>query len=334
MFIGTLLVIGNSSRVLKYNNPFIDDQQKGFGSFLKWQFTKERPGIYKSEIDKIPVSIMDIKQIKSPGDEPQVTWIGHSTVLIQYNEINILTDPIFSDRCSPFSFAGPRRLIPAAIKIPDLPKIDYVVISHNHYDHLDLQSVKKLGNAPKWIIPSGLKEWFNGQKITNVVELNWWEQFKKDDVLVTSTPAQHWSGRKIIDSFNTLWCSWSIQIGDFKFWFGGDTGYNEFQFNKIGEKLGPFDCAAIPIGAYEPRWFMKNYHVNPREAFQIHSDLKSKWSFGIHWGTFILSDESITSPMLEIQQIPELQKTSKSFEILPIGVTKIFKTQSDFVEIN
>ena len=200
------------------------------------------------------------------------------------------------------------------------------VKKRNYFQSLWIVS-KFLGNKPKWLVPLGLKYWFNIMGVENVVELDWWEDFVIDDLVITCTPAQHFSGRGLFDRNTTLWASWAIQNESFNIWFGGDTGYSK-QFKEIGSKLGPFDLALIPIGAYNPRWFMSSMHVDPYYAVQIHNDINSKKSIGIHWGTFILTDEPIEEPPKLLKRILLDQNMNiDSFITLKHGETLTIKEQ-------
>jgi len=238
---------------------------------------------------------------------------------VQMEGFNILTDPIWSERASMVQFMGPKRIRPTPCKLSDLPKIDAVVISHNHYDHLDHYTVKTLGDTPRWFVPKGLKAWFTSCGVENVQELNWWEESSFSDQLrFVCTPCQHWSKRTAFDDFQALWSSWAIVGSSKKFFFTGDTGYCD-AFSTIGQEFGPFDLAAIPIGAYEPRWFMKPQHVNPEEAVQIHIDLKSKKSVGMHWGTFILTDEHVMEPPVKLQEA-KVQKNLRKNEFIVLNI--------------
>lgn len=306
-----------------YRNLYVDDRSHTTGDFFKWRLNRgERPNAESA--DQIPTQPVNREAVANPGLQPQITWVGHSTVLIQHRGVNVLTDPILSQRGSPFQFAGPRRLTAPALDFATLPPIDYVVLSHNHYDHLDRNTVNAIGNSATWLVPLGHGAWFERVGVTRVRELDWWDSFQEGGVIITCTPSQHWTKRFLFKAYDTLWSSWAIRIGKFRFWFGGDTGYNPVQFREIGERLGPFDGAAIPIGGYAPRWFMSPYHVNPAEAVQIHRDLRSQWSCGIHWGTFILSDEPILEPLVKLaaardeKGVPEDQ-----FVTLKIGQTKV-----------
>lgn len=273
----------------------------------------------------IPHTDADLHRIHHPQDEPQLTWIGHSTVLIQYRNINIITDPIFSSYCGPLSFVGPKRITKPAVAIKDLPRIDYVLISHNHYDHLDLASVRALGDTPFWLVPLGIKAWLQRAGINpeRVLELDWWQDYREQEQLtITATPAQHWSRRGMRDYNRTLWVSWHLALDDFNLWFGGDTGYNSYQFVEIGERLAPADIALIPIGAYQPRDFMRTSHVDPHEAVLIFQDIKARSAIGIHWGTFTLSAEGLLAPMRDLQQATSVAELPPgTFEAPTLGRT-------------
>ena len=278
-----------------FTNPYISDinQKKNFSDLYK-MMREPRPQIStKINIDEVDINDLS-KRIQD--DQNFYLWIGHSTILLHVNKKLILTDPIFSGRCSPVQFLGPERYTDPAIKLEDLPEIDIIVISHNHYDHLDYNSVKQIGDTVTWFVPLGLKKWFNENGISNVVEMDWMDSYIIDGIKIDCLPSQHWSKRTIHKSFDTLWASWLITINNFKFWFAGDTGYNNVQFKAIGQKYGPINLAAIPIGAYEPRWFMKNFHINPEEAVKIHLDVQSEQSIGIHFGTFVLTTEPVEEP--------------------------------------
>ena len=227
-----------------------------------------------------------------------MTWLGHSTVVVSMDGVFFMTDPIFSDRASPSQMVGPKRYRDVPCSVHDLPStLDAVLISHNHYDHLDMSTVTLLnaryGVDLRWFVPQGLGSWFESAGCDNVVELDWWEENcipEKGDVSFVFVPAQHWSKRTLSDDNKSLWGGWAVIGPNNRFYFSGDTGYCPV-FKQIGQMYGPFTAAAIPIGAYEPRWFMKYQHVNPEEAVQIHEDVKSNFSLGIHWGTFALANE-------------------------------------------
>ena len=229
---------------------------------------------------------------------PTVTWISHATLLIQLDGLNILTDPHWSDRASPVSFAGPKRLVPPGLRFEHLPPVHLVLISHDHYDHLDLQTVRRLANVhrPQFLVPLRLKKWFEEMEISNVKELDWWDSQKIQDILVTCTPVQHFSGRTLWDSNRRLWSGWAVQGRRNQFFFAGDTGYYPELFQEIGRRLGAFNLAAIPIGAYLPPYMMKFVHSTPEQALQIFSDIRAERFLAMHWGTFDLTDEPIDEP--------------------------------------
>jgi len=225
-------------------------------------------------------------------------WIGHSSFLINNYDLNIITDPIFSNRASPLSFIGPKRLIKPAISYKNLPKIDVVVISHNHYDHLDLASIKKLNSINPdtiFLVPLKLKNWFLNKGIKNVFEFEWWQSKTIKDTTFTFVPVQHWSRRGLFDKNKSLWGGWWVENSNIKLVHLGDTGYSK-DFVEINKRLGNPDIAFIPIGAYSPRRIMKKSHMNPKEALDAALDLGAKKSIGMHWGTFILTIEPIREP--------------------------------------
>jgi N-acyl-phosphatidylethanolamine-hydrolysing phospholipase D len=309
-----------------FQNPYVEKKKRGFFKYLKMRyFSDEEFADYETNADKIARVETDINLIQNPPETLQVTWIGHATVLIQYKGVNILTDPMFSDRASPFGFLGPKRHNPPSLRLKDLPPIDYVVISHSHYDHLDKKTVQQIGSGVKWLVPLGLQKWFISQEILaeNVVEFDWWDAINFGDATITATPAQHWSARSLWDRNTTLWASWMLQIGDKTIWYSGDTGYNPYQFKEIGQKFRKIDLALISIGAYEPRWFMKDMHINPEEAVQIHQDIKSQHSIAVQWGTFQLTAEPIDDPPLKIIEALDRKNIPvKDFELLKIGETR------------
>ena len=265
---------------------------KSFGDFLKWTLDG------KNDPEKIQIETSNQWQLLTFEDTNYAVWVGHATYLINNGDINILTDPIFSERASPFSWLGPKRMIPPAIPLKDLPKIDVVVIRHNHYEHIYIPSLKKLYKLnPEtiFLVPQGDKRRLKRAGITHVHEFLWWENIQIQDTTFTFTPVQHWSKRGLYDRNKSLWGGWFIQAKDLKLYHAGDTGYSN-DFVTTRDQLGSPDYSFIPIGGYDPRWFMKDSHVNPEEALQIALDLKAPHSFGMHWGTFILTDELVTEP--------------------------------------
>lgn len=308
-----------------YRNLYVDHPDKNFFDFLYMRFfTDVEWANHEGRSAEVAVKDLDIEMIAEPGATHQISWLGHSTFLIQKDGKNILTDPIFADRASPVSFAGPERYIKHVVDYDDLPDIDYVIISHNHYDHLDSETVELLGNTPIYLVPLGLKPWFmeHGVRAERILEHDWWDRTELEGVTVQAMPSQHWSARGLGDRHETLWASWYLDFGDKTLWFGGDTGYNPVQFKEIGAATGGVDLALIPIGGYAPRSFMKTYHVNPEEAIFIHQDLNATKSIGMHWGTFPLTAEGPIDPQVELI----LQRTKHSlsdddFSTMIVGET-------------
>ena len=266
--------------------------EKTLRDILKWSWSREEPKKEYIEIKEITdQKFFDNKSLYA-------LWIGHSTFLINNGDITILFDPVFSERASPLPFAGPKRLIKPVIKIEDLPYIDVIAISHNHYDHFDINSLRKIQKRfpkVKILVPKGDLKLLSNYKLENGYECVWWESLIVNKTSFTFTPAQHWSARGLRDRNKSLWGSWFTSYNNFNIFHAGDTGYSD-DFVNIKNKLGPTDFAMIPIGAYDPEWFMNYSHVNPEEAINIAKDLGSKKSVGMHWGTFILTDEPVLEP--------------------------------------
>lgn len=243
-----------------------------------------------------------------PGAEPgevRVTWVGHATHLIQLPGLNLVTDPMWSSRASPVPFLGTKRFVPAAPPIDDLPRLDGILLSHDHFDHLDRPSVVRLRNrfGPElpWYTPLGYADWFRRLGMRNVVEMDWWDEHELAGTgyRVVCTPARHWTRRTPWGTNRRLWSSWAIvpeSEGRPRLYFGGDSAYAS-HFRAIGSRLGPFHANILPIGAYDPRWFMKFSHMNPEEAVQAWEDLGGEGAFlPSHWGTFRLTFEDPLEP--------------------------------------
>ena len=232
------------------------------------------------------------------GAAASVTFIGHSTMLIQTPAGNILTDPMYSQRAGPLNLVGPRRVRQPAVRFDDLPPISTVLLSHNHYDHCDRRTLRRLAKRfdPLVVTPIGNARLVRSTGIRRVEELDWWQEATTSAMPVTVTPARHFSARTPFDRNRALWGGFAVTIGRARLFFAGDSAYTVY-FKEIARRLGPIDLALIPIGAYEPRWFMQSVHMNPEEAVQAHIDLEARESIGMHFGTFRLTAEAIDEPL-------------------------------------
>jgi len=235
------------------------------------------------------------------GDDLVVTFIGHATLLIQAAAGNVITDPVYAQRASPLSFAGPKRARQPGVLFDDLPPIAAVLVSHNHYDHCDLHTLRALDRrfAPVFVTPLANRRLLESAGLRRIEELDWWQEAHTTPLPVALTPAQHFSARGPFDRNRALWGSFVVTAGRRRVFFGGDTGYGP-HFAQVSERLGPMDLALLPIGAYEPRWFMKDIHVNPDEAVRAHLDLQAGLSIGMHFGTFQLTPEGIDAPLVAL----------------------------------
>lgn len=274
---------------------------------------------------------LDTQEDRSPltrvlGEDVRVTYINHATFLIQVGGVNILTDPVFSERTSPVSFIGPKRIHDPGIAFDNLPPIDVVIISHDHYDHLDLESINKLIKRDKPSVYMGLGVAERLKPSRHTVEMDWGESIQ-----ITNTfklwflEVQHFSGRTLTDRNSTLWGGFMLEVAGKKIYFGGDSGYGE-HYKQAFEQFGAVDLAFIPIGAYAPRKFFKPIHLNPYEAVQAHKDLHAKFSIGMHYGTFQLSAEPFDEPLKLLEQAKqEASLDMGEFISLNIGVPSIYK---------
>ena len=277
---------------------------------LKWSWERRGKNLETFEFETREPNYQKIYE----NENIMITWIGHESFLYQNKDINILTDPHFTERASPLSFAGPKRYMAPGMAIEDLPNIDVVTISHSHYDHLDHDTVKSLSEKFKnilFVVPLGLKEWFEGKGIYNVKELDWWDSIKVQQTAITFAPVQHWSARGLFDRNESLWGAWHFKNNSHSFIHLGDTGYTN-DFKEIRKKLGPVDLAAIPIGAYEPRYIMEFSHMNPEEAVMSYFDLEATEAVGMSWGTFILTDEPVTEPPEKLNEALQRYDLSES----------------------
>jgi L-ascorbate metabolism protein UlaG (beta-lactamase superfamily) len=256
------------------------------------------------------------------GEGPAVTFIGHSSFLIRLPGLNILTDPVFSERCSPLRFAGPKRVRAPGLAIEKLPQVDLILLSHNHYDHMDLVSLRKIRKRfPKAAIVSmlGNAAYLAAKRLRGVVELDWWQSTRVGEAGITATPARHFAARTLWDRNETLWGGFWISHGGRSIYFAGDTGYTKF-FKEIGARLGAPDLALLPIGAYEPRWVMAVVHMNPADAVMAFQDLGAKRAIGMHFGTFQLTAEAIDAPIHDLAVArAEAGMQDKDFVALDVG---------------
>jgi L-ascorbate metabolism protein UlaG (beta-lactamase superfamily) len=305
---------------------------------LKWVVQRTRARLPKPPKAPIVGVTPDLAFLHANRSVPAWTWIGHASGLLQLGGANLLFDPVFSRFASPVPFAGPRRHQPPGLTAEQLPPIDAVVLSHNHYDHLDRASVRAVarqtGFAPRYLVPQGLRTWFaknlprRGGALPHIDEYAWHESGRLevgDGLDVHFLPVQHWSNRSGFDRNQSQWGSWALLHPNFRFWFGGDFGYSN-ETRQIGERFGHFDAAAIPIGAYEPRWFMRAQHVNPEEAVQAMLDVNAAEAVAIHWGTFALTDESLDEPPLALEAaLAARSLPADRFRVLRHGETRRFR---------
>ena len=303
-----------------------EHHQHGFGDFVRWQ---RESGGKRGPLIQFPIAGNDPGELKANRTAHTLTWIGHSTFLWQYKGTNVLTDPHMTERASPVFFAGPRRGTPPGLSMDELPDLDVVLVSHNHYDHLDYATVKGIlarnGTEPLFCVPLGVKKWFADLGVGNVLELDWWQSRTVGDWTHHCVPVQHFSGRSLTDRNATLWCGWIMEHRDgYKLFFAGDTGYSP-DFKDIGERFAPVDLSLLPIGAYDPRWFMSSMHVNPDEAVRIHQDVGSRLSIAMHWGTFSLTDEPMDEPPRLLKEaLREHAVPEENFIVMEHGETRRF----------
>jgi L-ascorbate metabolism protein UlaG (beta-lactamase superfamily) len=267
-----------------------------FGAFLRWQLTRRRGRWAWTDAEPGPPPPERVGR-----GELRVTFVNHATCLVQADGLNVLTDPIWSLRASPVGWAGPRRVRPPGIRFEDLPPIDAVLVSHDHYDHMDLPTLRRLAAAhrPRLVAATGNRDALG----EGALELAWWKGAElAEGVRVTAVPARHWSGRTLLDRNRRLWAGFVVQGPAGAWYFAGDTAWGD-HFAAIRERFGPVRLALLPIGSYEPRWFMKAAHVNPEEAVEAHRVLGSGTSVGIHFGTFELSDEDQDEPPRRLRQL-------------------------------
>lgn len=247
---------------------------------------------------KVDAKPQVVPEPRIPKEECRVTFINHSTVLLQWEGLNILTDPVWCDRASPFRFAGPKRVIQPGVKLTDLPRLDLILVSHNHYDHMDVATLKQLSNTHQAPILTGLgnRAVLEKNGIGSIRELDWWESSSiTKELEVVYVPAEHFSSRGLFDKNEALWGGFILRAPSGVIYFAGDTGYGP-HFKEIRTRFGPIRLAMLPIGAYKPEWFMSMAHNSPIDSVQAHQDLEAHVSLAIHWDTFHLGEESYDDP--------------------------------------
>ncbi len=292
----------------RFRNPWPNGTLQRFPGLLRWQLDRlTKPLPAQPDPSAFRAVTPAFPRPRANEGSVVITWVGHASFLLQIGGLNVLSDPVWSERASPVTFAGPRRWVAPGIPLDALPPIDVVLISHNHYDHLDDVTVRRLVvQAPdaRWMVPLGLTGFVRSRGARRVLEFDWWQEERVNGLMIGCTPAQHFSARGFGDQNQTLWCGWALGSAARRVYFAGDTGYHP-AFGAIAERFGPFHAALLPIGAYEPRWFMRPVHMNPEEAVHAFADLDAVRPVGggqasvmvpMHWGTFKLTDEPMDEP--------------------------------------
>lgn len=304
----------------RFVNPHVGNLRRTIWDVILW-----KTGYYNDIDPRVspPQGFLYPAQPQSlrPG-EPTAVWIGHSTYLIEINDLAILTDPVWDSYCSPIPIRALKRYSQPPISLEDLPPIDIILISHNHYDHLDSKTVKILSRFHpqiQWIVPQGLASWFHRRGVEKVKEVGWWEEVRLNDCQIIAVPAQHFSGRTLWDQNRTHWNGYVFESDSKRLYFTGDTGYNEKDFVAIGKRFQKIDLSLIPIGTYVPKRFMQPVHISPSEAVQIHQDVFSQLSLGMHWNTFRLSDEPEDRPPYDLY-LAMREKNLPFDSFLPIDI--------------
>ncbi|MDQ6770466.1 MAG: MBL fold metallo-hydrolase [Gemmatimonadota bacterium] len=317
-----------------FRNPWPGAQSHGFLDFLKWSLIERRRNPPRRDPDPRVFARAAPSYIvpRAAPDLFTITWIGHTSFLIQIGGLNLLTDPVWSERASPVQFAGPRRWVPPAVDFDALPPIDVVILSHDHYDHLDSSSVSRLAErypATTWYAPLGVGAFLLRRGVRDVTQSDWWDESTLGDLRLTCLPAQHFSGRTLGKRNTTLWCGWALRTRDHSLFFAGDTALHP-DFGCIATRSGPFDIAILPIGAYAPRWFMGSVHMNPEDCIDAVGQLETGQNgatlvmAAVHWGTFKLTDEPMDEPPARMRE--RWQATGRDGEhlwIMQHGETRI-----------
>jgi L-ascorbate metabolism protein UlaG (beta-lactamase superfamily) len=305
-------------KVFRNQNPDAS-AGKDFGDFLRWQ-RSSRPARWPRSVANRVVPRLPAMLTRR---DYAVTFVNHITFLLQFRGLNLLTDPVYSERVSPVQWAGPKRVRPPGLAFEQLPKIHVVLISHNHYDHLDLDTLRNLEGQHQPLILTGLgnKAFLGQHGLRRVKEFDWWQETREDGARITFTPAQHWSGRGLAGRNRTLWGGFVVEADGRRMFFAGDTGYWR-HFKEVRRRCGVMDLALLPIGSYEPRWFMRDQHMNPDEAVRAHIDLEAELSIATHFGCFQLTDEGIDAPLQELETARRSRRVDAArFRALETGET-------------
>jgi L-ascorbate metabolism protein UlaG (beta-lactamase superfamily) len=301
--------------------------ERSLWQVLKWALTRKKQP-WPKWVDDPP---QPPPPTRRTGDDVALTFVNHSTFLLQLGGVNVLTDPIWSERASPVQWAGPRRVRRPGVAFERLPPIDLILLSHTHYDHLDLPTLRRLHERDAPLIVTGLgnRRVLHRRGIPRAEELDWWQSHHfRETIRITMTPALHYTRRTLFDHNTSLWGGFWIEFAGRKLYFAADTAYGE-HFKEIRERLGPPDVALLPIGAFEPRWFMGPAHVNPEEAVQAHLDVGAALSVAMHFGTFQLTDEPIDEPVRTLREnLAKRGIDEQRFRVLGFGETLLHSPQA------
>lgn len=320
-----------------FRNPWPGSRPTGFGGLPRWALERLRRGPLPPPAPPPTLVPSDHAHPRADDDAVRVTAVGHSTFLVQVGPLNVLTDPVWGERASPLSFWGPRRRHPPGIPLEALPPIDIVLQSHDHYDHLDDRTVRHLARAHPdavWCAPLGVGARLHARGVRQIVERDWWECAGIGDATVHCLPAAHFSGRTPFDRDATLWCGWALRAHGRQIYFVGDTGLHP-EFAAIGTHLGPLDLVLMPVGAYEPRWFMRPVHLDPTEALGAFAALTAAHPavpttmVAMHWGTFVLTDEPVDEPPRRTRELwSAAARPEDRLWILSPGETRAIRSAS------
>lgn len=310
----------------RFFNPAGQPQARSFWQLPRWWWQQTVLGHGESWPKNLPAPRRPQLPAQVAPGEVAVTFIGHSTFLLQFAGLTVLTDPVFATHAGPFGRLGPKRARPPALRLEELPAIDVVLVSHNHYDHLDLASLRRLARErrPRIVTSLGNQAWLESSGVAVAVELDWWQSAEPVPGLrVTGTPAQHFAARAPWDRCRTLWNGFVLHTAHGDAFFGGDSGWAP-HFAAIRERLGAPALALLPVGAYEPRWFMTPVHMNPAEAVRAHLALGARRSLGMHFGTFQLTNEGVEEPLRALAAAREAQGVAaEDFDTLDFGETRM-----------